>query len=76
MERNVSARAPCSVCTDNADGMHFGALVCCACSAFFRRSIADQKVPLTLPGLSLHDTALVGILLLTFHRSIAKVRVG
>lgn len=30
-------------CDDVADGYHFSALSCAACSAFFRRSIADQK---------------------------------
>lgn len=33
----------CMVCDDIADGYHFNALSCAACSAFFRRSIADQK---------------------------------
>uniref|UniRef100_A0A914CZC7 Uncharacterized protein n=1 Tax=Acrobeloides nanus TaxID=290746 RepID=A0A914CZC7_9BILA len=33
----------CMICDDIADGYHFNALSCAACSAFFRRSIADQK---------------------------------
>uniref|UniRef100_A0A7E4UV42 Nuclear receptor domain-containing protein n=1 Tax=Panagrellus redivivus TaxID=6233 RepID=A0A7E4UV42_PANRE len=33
----------CAVCDDSADGYHFSAMSCAACSAFFRRSIADQK---------------------------------
>ncbi|CAJ0581233.1 unnamed protein product, partial [Mesorhabditis spiculigera] len=38
------AMGHCAVCSDPAEGMHFGAVACAACSAFFRRSIAEQKV--------------------------------
>uniref|UniRef100_A0A914DYJ3 Nuclear receptor domain-containing protein n=1 Tax=Acrobeloides nanus TaxID=290746 RepID=A0A914DYJ3_9BILA len=35
---------PCDVCClDEVQYMHFGAYVCGACSAFFRRSIAEYK---------------------------------
>ncbi|CAJ0955488.1 unnamed protein product, partial [Mesorhabditis belari] len=39
-----SVSSPCAVCSDPAEGMHFGAHACAACGAFFRRSIAEQKV--------------------------------
>ncbi|KAH7728517.1 Protein NHR-38 [Aphelenchoides avenae] len=38
---NLSAK--CYICDDLADGFHFNVLSCAACSAFFRRSISDQK---------------------------------
>lgn len=33
----------CSICSSRAEGIRFGASSCQACSAFFRRSIAENK---------------------------------
>uniref|UniRef100_A0A914YFM7 Nuclear receptor domain-containing protein n=1 Tax=Panagrolaimus superbus TaxID=310955 RepID=A0A914YFM7_9BILA len=42
-QSDLNVYSKCTVCEDVADGYHFSALSCAACSAFFRRSIADQK---------------------------------
>uniref|UniRef100_A0A1I7WNR5 Nuclear receptor domain-containing protein n=1 Tax=Heterorhabditis bacteriophora TaxID=37862 RepID=A0A1I7WNR5_HETBA len=34
---------PCSVCEAPNSGFHFGAMACAACSAFFRRTIAEKR---------------------------------
>uniref|UniRef100_A0A914E5E4 Nuclear receptor domain-containing protein n=1 Tax=Acrobeloides nanus TaxID=290746 RepID=A0A914E5E4_9BILA len=42
--RFLMGTKPCDVCClDEVQYMHFGAPVCSACSAFFRRSIAESK---------------------------------
>ncbi|CAD5218238.1 unnamed protein product [Bursaphelenchus okinawaensis] len=33
----------CKVCDSTANGVHFGILACRACSAFFRRSVAEDR---------------------------------
>ncbi|KAI6221286.1 hypothetical protein M3Y99_01565200 [Aphelenchoides fujianensis] len=33
----------CSVCNGKANGIHFGAISCAACNAFFRRSTAESR---------------------------------
>ncbi|CAD5218237.1 unnamed protein product [Bursaphelenchus okinawaensis] len=38
-----SPQSLCRICGANADGPHFGAYACRACSAFFRRSIVEHR---------------------------------
>ncbi|CAI4221517.1 unnamed protein product [Auanema sp. JU1783] len=32
----------CSICSASADGVHYGALSCRSCNAFFRRSVVEN----------------------------------
>ncbi|CAD6194193.1 unnamed protein product [Caenorhabditis auriculariae] len=41
--RDELARSDCSVCRAPNSGFHFGAFACAACSAFFRRTIAEKR---------------------------------
>lgn len=34
----------CSICDNPADGIHFGAISCRSCNAFFRRAVTLQQV--------------------------------
>uniref|UniRef100_A0A914RSF2 Nuclear receptor domain-containing protein n=1 Tax=Parascaris equorum TaxID=6256 RepID=A0A914RSF2_PAREQ len=50
MEKEDSC-STCGVCGDVSDGLHFGAIACRACAAFFRRStVSDRKYTCRFDG--------------------------